>query len=731
MPLLDYASDSEEDDQAPAAPTTAAAPAAAPGATSAVTGAGVGASVAPSAPEAAAPAPSAPAAREAAPARHASPSPPPQRHASPTPPPQRHASPTPPPQRHASPTPPRHASPTPPPQRNASPTPPRHASPTPPDRRGASPTPPRAAHASASAGRPRAVLADESMPFSRVVDLYIAQASSSGDGPPPEYKDQILDIYANAPPEGQEQMLNDMRNLVNSQAQEGSGDEAEAQPQQRRAERRASAPRADDSMPFGDVIDLFIAQAARKGDGPPPEYKDQILDIYANAPPEGQEQMLNDMRDLVNKQAAEEDEEEAEAEQKDVAMQEAPEDAEEAARKAKLEAERSAAQQKVEEQARIAAEQKAALLARFAKAPKEPVKPVNDNPLVFFEIGVDGKSIGHIEFELFADVVPKTAENFRCLCTGEKTVGKDGTRLFYLGSVFHRIIPGFMCQGGDFTNGDGTGGESIYGKKFEDENFKKKHTKGCLSMANAGPHTNGSQFFICTDDTRHLDGKHVVFGEVKAGYDIVQKMETLGSMSGKTSKTITILNCGEVNTGEQSAKRQKLIDVAPAARIVYEDTSQPPAPEGGLFGLLQAADAAAEAAAAATAAAPAQEAMAAGDDDEVHVLHILRKHTGSRKPKNRGGAPITCSQEEAEEYLEEIANQLFHLAPDELRKQFSALAKTESDCASGPKKGGDYGRFTRGQREKAFEDAAFALKVGEMSDIVSTASGVHLILRVP
>merc|ERR1711957_585680 len=142
-------------------------------------------------------------------------------------------------------------------------------------------------------------------------------------------------------------------------------------------------------------------------------------------------------------------------------------------------------------------------------------------------------------------IVPKTAENFRCLCTGEKGKGRQGKMLTYAGSTFHRIIPGFMCQGGDFTNGNGTGGESIYGPKFEDENFKVKHTKECLlSMANAGPNTNGSQFFITTTATPHLDGKHVVFGEVLEGYDVVKEMEKVGSQSGRPSKQVTIVACG-------------------------------------------------------------------------------------------------------------------------------------------------------------------------------------------
>jgi len=175
-------------------------------------------------------------------------------------------------------------------------------------------------------------------------------------------------------------------------------------------------------------------------------------------------------------------------------------------------------------------------------------KAADNLPKVFFDVKAGDKSLGRVVMELRSDVVPKTAENFRQMCTGEAGFG-------YANTSFHRIIPGFMCQGGDMTHGDGRGGKSIYGRKFADENFKLKHTKpGILSMANAGPNTNGSQFFICTAVTSWLDGAHVVFGEVIDGMEVVKAMERLGSRSGRVSEKVWIADCGEIKAAVEAAE---------------------------------------------------------------------------------------------------------------------------------------------------------------------------------
>ena len=186
--------------------------------------------------------------------------------------------------------------------------------------------------------------------------------------------------------------------------------------------------------------------------------------------------------------------------------------------------------------------------ARFFK-PAFPV--VEANPVVFFDISVGKQAPKRITFELFKDVAPKTAENFRCLCTGEKGMGRSGKPLHFKGSIFHRVIPQFMLQGGDFTNANGTGGESIYGMKFPDETFAGKAGKhvgpGLLSMANAGRNTNGSQFFVTLVPCPWLDGKHVVFGQVLEGFDVAAiDVQSVGTSSGMVTKPVQIVDCGEI-----------------------------------------------------------------------------------------------------------------------------------------------------------------------------------------
>ncbi|CAK5284255.1 unnamed protein product [Mycena citricolor] len=193
----------------------------------------------------------------------------------------------------------------------------------------------------------------------------------------------------------------------------------------------------------------------------------------------------------------------------------------------------------------------------------------SERPLTYFDLTIGDKPLGRVVFQLYTDLVPKTAENFRALCTGERGIGNSGKPLWYKGSGFHRVIKGFMCQGGDFTAGNGTGGESIYGEKFEDEAFTVNHTRPfLLSMANAGPNTNGSQFFITTVPTAHLDGKHVVFGEVIKGKSLIRQVENFPTSSGDVpTSPVVISDCGVLSPDDPSLKE----NAASAEGDAYED----------------------------------------------------------------------------------------------------------------------------------------------------------------
>ncbi|MEY6432301.1 peptidylprolyl isomerase [Thioalkalicoccus limnaeus] len=170
-----------------------------------------------------------------------------------------------------------------------------------------------------------------------------------------------------------------------------------------------------------------------------------------------------------------------------------------------------------------------------------------DNPKVALDVTIGGQPAGTVVIELRADVVPRTAENFRSLCTGERGYGRRGNALAYAGSPFHRIIPGFMVQGGDITRGTGKGGDSIYGGRFPDENFRLRHSgPGIVSMANSGRNTNSSQFFITLNATPHLDGMHVVFGQVVEGMEVVEKMGAQGTPRGRPLTRVQLAECREL-----------------------------------------------------------------------------------------------------------------------------------------------------------------------------------------
>ncbi|KAJ3187738.1 peptidyl-prolyl cis-trans isomerase cpr6 [Gaertneriomyces sp. JEL0708] len=259
------------------------------------------------------------------------------------------------------------------------------------------------------------------------------------------------------------------------------------------------------------------------------------------------------------------------------------------------------------------------------------------NPRCFFDIEIAGENAGRVVFELFASTVPKTAENFRALCTGERGRSTKSDVLFwYKGSTFHRIIPEFMIQGGDFTKHDGTGGESIYGSVFADESFERKHdTDFLLSMANKGPNTNGSQFFITTAPAPHLDGKHVVFGRVVSGQDVVKKIEELPTdRKDRPHDRVVVANCGEL---ERVVVKKKT-----AAAATAKESSKKKRPSS-----------------------PSPSSASSASESESEEDRRQRKKKRSKKEKKKRRSRSTSSEREAEPAVEEQEEEVVGIAPPE------------------------------------------------------------------
>eukprot|EP00933_Yihiella_yeosuensis_P064788 TRINITY_DN6830_c0_g1_i3.p1 TRINITY_DN6830_c0_g1~~TRINITY_DN6830_c0_g1_i3.p1 ORF type:complete len:358 (-),score=76.58 TRINITY_DN6830_c0_g1_i3:326-1399(-) len=316
-------------------------------------------------------------------------------------------------------------------------------------------------------------------------------------------------------------------------------------------------------------------------------------------------------------------------------------------------------------------------------------------PRVYLDIAIDGAPAGRIICELYNDVVPKTAENFRSLCTGSRGIGRRQKPLHYKGNIFHRIIPNFMIQGGDITHLDGTGGESIFGPTFPDENLNLKHiAAGMLSMANSGKDTNSSQFFITTKACPHLDGKHVVFGRVIDGLEVLRHMEACGTDKGAVKGSVVIDDCGEL----RGARNE------PA---MAEDVAGP-----GLGGR------------------PAKRRKAADLPTEVVVYHLIKKHKESRDPTDAQGKEVKATKGKAKLVIANVRKKLA-MTQDvgALQRAFIETAREQSDCAQTAKVGGDLGKVGEGHLPGLLGEVAFSLGVGELSEPFESPDGVHLMLR--
>jgi peptidylprolyl isomerase len=331
-------------------------------------------------------------------------------------------------------------------------------------------------------------------------------------------------------------------------------------------------------------------------------------------------------------------------------------------------------------------------------------------PHVYLDVAIDGRPAGRIECELFSDAVPKTAENFRALCTGEKGQGHLGKDLHFKNCPFHRIVPNFVIHGGDIVKGDGSSGESIYGAFFEDESFDLKHDQpGLLSMANLGrPDTNSSQFFIMSRPQPSMDNKYVVFGRVTKGMDVVRRVESCG-----TSET------GEVRTAVKGMKSDvdELVSYRPKRNAYIVDSGEMPRDDAGAPSLSLALEDTEK------GPAPKRHKIA---DEVFSFFHLVKKHKDARDPKTWRGVKATCSKGKAKTQVANLRKRLEAAAS--AVQAFADIAREHSDSPSA-QRGGDLGVITKGSLEAELEDAAFGLGPGQLSEVIETHEGIHLILR--
>eukprot|EP00930_Biecheleria_cincta_P041036 TRINITY_DN2810_c0_g1_i2.p1 TRINITY_DN2810_c0_g1~~TRINITY_DN2810_c0_g1_i2.p1 ORF type:complete len:376 (-),score=65.09 TRINITY_DN2810_c0_g1_i2:86-1213(-) len=333
------------------------------------------------------------------------------------------------------------------------------------------------------------------------------------------------------------------------------------------------------------------------------------------------------------------------------------------------------------------------------EANKRAKESVPGRPRVFFDVQVGGRPTTRIICELFSDIVPKTAENFRALCTGEKGLGESGKPLHYKGTTFHRVVPGFAVQGGDTTKGDGTGGESIYGPSFEDESFDLSHdSAGLLSMANRGPNSNGSQFFVVSKACPKMDLKHVVFGRVVEGMDAVRRIEE---------------TCGTADKGSDLCRAAKNHGV-----LAFR-----PGLEGGQAFISDCGELKDEE----SQQEPAQKKVRVDSGPSVvRLFHILKKYKGAKRPETWRGEKPTASKGKAKLVLETLRKKV--VAAPVMQTIFAELARDHSDHVTA-KDGGDLGDVDRGSLQRKVEEVGFALRKNELSEIFEDEFGVHLLLR--